>query len=84
MALLAPRGGRERPDRRPAGAAADQDQRAVALAQEGAAERAAHLDAVAGPDRRADLGRDQAARIAADVEDELARVRPCRRGAPSG
>ena len=73
MALLAPRRRGERPDRRPAGAAADQDQRPVSLAQERAAERPAHLHAMAGADRRADLGRHQPAGIAPDMEDELAR-----------
>ena len=37
-----------------------------------AAERAAHLNSMAGLDRRADLGGHQPARIAADVEDEFA------------
>src|SRR5436305_10099561 len=73
MALLAPCGRRDRPDRRPARTAADQHDRAVAFAQESIAERAARLDAVAGPDGGADLGRHQPARIAADVKDQLGR-----------
>src|SRR5205085_5240814 len=59
---------RERPDRSPARSSSDQHDRTVAVAQESLSERAANLDAMAGPDCGTDLGRDDPPWIAADVE----------------
>ena len=72
VALLPPCRGRDRPDRCPAGAAPDEDNRPIAFAQKCAAERPADLHAVARLDRRANLRGHESAGVAPDMEDQLA------------